>query len=189
MLTPGEHSGIDKAKALWEPVLQKMSTFPNMTNFTVKYYDYTSYKHYFDVRLGPLCEETEMPGHSHEEEEPGHTHEAEGPNPIPLPTGSAAPTGPAGDGHDHEHRSIDSFEKIERSLWKRHEGMDAPMGIMPMDSRLLGKKHFDHPEFARALKAAYPLVPGGLLRGHLIGGGKVLRPTEPTSVLPAWRRA
>lgn len=189
MLTPGEYSGVEKAKAMWEPVLQKMASFSGMTNYTIAFNEYTSYKHYFDVRLGPLCEEgeeeeEEEPGHSHEEksghsqgdeEEEGHSHE--------LASSSAASTPqPTGHEHSHEHRSL------ERTIWKRHEGMSAPMGILSMDSRLLGKEHFNHPDFAKALKGAYPLVAEGVLRGHLIGGGKVLKPTEATSVHPAWRK-
>lgn len=82
-----------------------------------------------------------------------------------------------GGGGGHEHK-----------LRKRHGEMTGPMGIIPMDSRLLGQSHLTSPQLAAALKAAMPQVPDGQLRGHLVGGGKVLTPTEDTSVLPAWRK-
>ncbi|KAK2804805.1 hypothetical protein FQN51_001447 [Onygenales sp. PD_10] len=87
-----------------------------------------------------------------------------------------------GDGHDHEHK---------RSLMKRHDGDHGsmPMGIIPLDSRLLGKEHLQSPDVAQALKDSMPQVPDGQLRGHLVGGGAVLTGGEDTSVLPAWRKA
>ncbi|KAI5856026.1 hypothetical protein BZA05DRAFT_434459 [Tricharina praecox] len=80
----------------------------------------------------------------------------------------------------HEHK---------RWLEKRHGDMTEPMGITPMDSRLLGQTALQSTGLAAALKAAMPQVPDGQLRGHLVGGGKVMTSTEDTSVLPAWRKA
>lgn len=84
-------------------------------------------------------------------------------------------------GHEHGHEH-------KRSLAKRHGGAE-PMGITPLDSRLLGQSHLESPELAQALNDAMPQVPNGQLRGHLVGGGKVLDPDDDTAVLPAWRKA
>ena len=105
--------------------------------------------------------------------------------------------GPCGDdGHDHDHGDddghdhgdMDGTHQHKRGLVKRHGGGE-PMGITPLDSRLLGQSHLESPELTQALKDAMPRVPNGQLRGHLVGGGKVLDPDDDTSVLPAWRQA
>ncbi|PGG95888.1 hypothetical protein AJ79_09825 [Helicocarpus griseus UAMH5409] len=86
--------------------------------------------------------------------------------------------GHGGCGHQHK-----------RAIAKRHDGHGAtPMGIIPMDSRLLGKEHLESQDLAQALQDAMPQVEQGQLRGHLIGGGAVLSSTEDTAVLPAWRQ-
>jgi len=82
---------------------------------------------------------------------------------------------------------------------KRHgpspdtEAVDAasmPMGILPMDSRLLAAPHLRSANLSQALKAAMPQVPMGTLLGALVSGGKAHEPVEDaTAVNPAWRRA
>jgi hypothetical protein len=82
---------------------------------------------------------------------------------------------------------------------KRHEpGMTmnsapTPQGIAPLDSRLLGADAFNPPNLTALLRAAAPKYSAGTtsgsLQGHLIGGGKVFKPDDDTSVLPAWRKA
>lgn len=64
-----------------------------------------------------------------------------------------------------------------------------PQGIAPMDSRLLSAAHLTSPNLKAALQEAFPRLPGGQLRGHLVGGGKVAEPREDTSVHPAWRKS
>lgn len=140
-LTGDEDSGKEKADAVWNPILDKLSSFPGMANATSEYDEYATFKEFFDATFGAIdCGE-------------------EG-------------------GHDHK-----------RSLQKRHGDGAEPMGISPMDSRLLGAKHLKSPDLAQALKDAMPQVPDGQLRGHLVGGGKVFNPDDDTSVNPAWRQA
>ncbi|KAF2417423.1 FAD-binding domain-containing protein [Tothia fuscella] len=63
-------------------------------------------------------------------------------------------------------------------------------GLSALDSRLLGEEHLSSRELARALKEAMPTSQGGQLRGHLVGGGAVVkRGEEMGAVNPAWRRA
>jgi hypothetical protein len=79
------------------------------------------------------------------------------------------------------------------SMKKRHgpgsEDKDPiPQPISPLDSRLLGVSHFNHPDFKAALKATSPAF-GGILQGHLVSSGKSSATDNETSVLPAWRKA
>jgi hypothetical protein len=68
------------------------------------------------------------------------------------------------------------------------EPVAAPMANL--DSRLLGVQHFASKNLTAALKGAFPGGTDprvGLLQGHLASGGKVHKPDDDTSVLPAWR--
>jgi hypothetical protein len=79
-------------------------------------------------------------------------------------------------------------------LHKRHgpgDGMvTEPRGIVYLDSWLLGKKELHSSNFAAALKATMPKLPGANLGGQFIGGGQVIEKgrNDTTSVLPAWRK-
>jgi hypothetical protein len=73
-----------------------------------------------------------------------------------------------------------------------HDTMPVASAIANLDSRLLGATDLARPELKAALKGAFPHGLGPrqtLLQGHLVGGGKVARPDDDTSVLPAWRAA
>ncbi|KAF1815079.1 hypothetical protein P152DRAFT_480166 [Eremomyces bilateralis CBS 781.70] len=78
-----------------------------------------------------------------------------------------------------------------KNLLRRHgdEAMSNAMGIIPLDSRLLGEKELSSPQLAEALEKSMPDMVAGQIRGHLIGGGKVLTQGQDTSVLPAWRKS
>lgn len=144
----------------------------------------------------------------------GHSHgEPSPPASSGAPTTAAAPTATSAGGHAHDdaagghaHRHRDAAEyhsnpldarapeepESLRTFFKRH-GADGTMEIIgkrPMDSRLLGASHLKHPRLAAALKASFPRMKHGILRGHLIAGGAVLkRADRETSVNPAWRSA
>jgi hypothetical protein len=66
-----------------------------------------------------------------------------------------------------------------------------PRGISPMDSWLLTAADLHSPKLANAMKESMPQAANGMLRGHLVGGGKVIDPAADTytTVNPAWRRA
>jgi hypothetical protein len=66
-----------------------------------------------------------------------------------------------------------------------------PRGVSPMDSWLLSAADLHSPKLAAAMKASMPTAANGMLRGHLVGGGKVNDPAADTytTVNPAWRRA
>jgi FAD/FMN-containing dehydrogenase len=73
-----------------------------------------------------------------------------------------------------------------------HDREPVASAIANLDSRLLGAADLAHPDLKAALKGAFPrgLEPRQTLRqGHLGGGGRVARPDDDTSVLPAWRAA
>jgi hypothetical protein len=141
ILAGGPASGPARSKAIWDPILKKMASFPNMSEPRKEYQHYETYKDYFDTRFGPI---------------------------------------------DKKHMS------------KRHgPGSDMskppePQGIIGLDSRLLGAKHFKNPNLSKYLKDASPVVLGksvGGLQGHFVAGGKVSHPDDDTAVLPAWRTA
>ncbi|KAF2433259.1 FAD-binding domain-containing protein [Tothia fuscella] len=77
---------------------------------------------------------------------------------------------------------------------KRHgpgEMEPTPRGTTDEDSRLLGVEELTHPDLAEALYQALPKIPNGMLRNHLVAGGKVMKNgiNDETSTNPAWRRA
>ncbi|KAK3082323.1 hypothetical protein LTS18_004235 [Coniosporium uncinatum] len=79
---------------------------------------------------------------------------------------------------------------------KRHgptpdaDAASMPMGILPMDSRLLAAPHLRSANLSQALRAAMPQVPMGTLLGALVSGGKAHEPADDeTAVNPAWRKA
>lgn len=79
---------------------------------------------------------------------------------------------------------------------KRHgpmEGLQEPTavysGILDQDSILLGKEEITSPKLAAALEKSLRRGNTGQMRGHLVGGNKVMSGGADTSVTPAWRRA
>lgn len=55
-LHPANNSGTANVEAVWEPILSKMSSFPNMTPFqTKKPVTFTTYRQFFDTTYGPLA--------------------------------------------------------------------------------------------------------------------------------------
>ncbi|KAJ3543177.1 hypothetical protein NM208_g3712 [Fusarium decemcellulare] len=51
---PGKLSGTANANAVWGPILSKMQSFPGMTPFQTKPYNFDTYKEFFDTTYGPL---------------------------------------------------------------------------------------------------------------------------------------
>lgn len=79
---------------------------------------------------------------------------------------------------------------------KRHGPMEALKeptaiysGILDQDSILLGHEELTSPKLADALEKSLRRGETGQMRGHLVGGNKVMSGGADTSVTPAWRRA
>lgn len=79
---------------------------------------------------------------------------------------------------------------------KRHGPMEALKepsaiysGILDQDSILLGEEEITSPKLAAALEKSLRRGATGQMRGHLVGGNKVMSSGTDTSVTPAWRRA
>jgi hypothetical protein len=167
-LTADKDAGIEKAKAVWEPVFEKMTAFPgiNKKTLVVSYNDIPNYKAFFDAAFGSIEEMASMPGMNG------------------MSKRSAAAEKPL-------FRQF--FE--EAGITKRHEPEEKgspeikPQGISPMDSRLLSREHLTNPNIAEALEKAMPLMPEGQLRGNVVGGNKVFTTGNATAVTPAWRKA
>ncbi|PVH83979.1 FAD-binding domain-containing protein [Cadophora sp. DSE1049] len=52
---PGNNSGLENVEKVWEPILNKMSSFPDMTPFQTKMpVEYETYREFFDGTYGPL---------------------------------------------------------------------------------------------------------------------------------------
>ncbi|QDS72645.1 hypothetical protein FKW77_002478 [Venturia effusa] len=164
-LVADKDAGTDKAKAVWEPVFQKMTAFPGINNKTlvVSYNDIPNYKAFFDAAFGSIEEMADMPGMNG------------------MKKREAAPL---------FRRFFD-----EAGLTKRHGPEEKettetrPQGIRPMDSRLLSREHLVNPGLAEALEKAMPMMKEGQLRGNVVGGNKVSMTGNATAVTPAWRKA
>jgi hypothetical protein len=53
-LTTEEDAGINKAKKLWEPVMEKAAKFPGVAKPIYQYANFDNFKQYFDWRFKPL---------------------------------------------------------------------------------------------------------------------------------------
>jgi hypothetical protein len=62
-------------------------------------------------------------------------------------------------------------------------------GILDQDSTLLGAEELNNPKLAEALEKGLRRGETGQMRGHLVGGNKVISGGADTSVTPTWRRA
>ncbi|PNP60890.1 hypothetical protein FNYG_14377 [Fusarium nygamai] len=58
---PAANAGVDKANAVWGPILTKMRSFPGMTPFQTRPFDFTNYREFFDTTYGPLEEQPTTP--------------------------------------------------------------------------------------------------------------------------------
>jgi len=101
----------------------------------------------------------------------------------------------------HQYQEFKSFKEWFEKLFGELPPPDdkkplepesfAPRGNSGMDSWLLTPKDMHSPDLAAALKASMPKMQNGMLRGHLVAGGKVndADMRRSTSVNPAWRNA
>jgi hypothetical protein len=161
-LHQANNSGKANAEKVWTPILAKMSSFANMTIAKIEYSEHDSFKGYFDARFGAIDKGTPKVE-----------------KPMPWDT--------------------NGIKRSALMIYPRHgpgEEMKSPepSAIANLDSRLLGAEHFKHPDLAKIFKAAAPWTNGAngsqaVIQGHLIAGGKVHKPEDDTSVLPAWRKA
>lgn len=51
---PGTTAGIENANAVWGPILEKMQSFPGMTQFQTRPFEFANYREFFDTTYGPL---------------------------------------------------------------------------------------------------------------------------------------
>jgi hypothetical protein len=177
----GENATEAYAKSVWDPVLNKMKTFPGMGNWTTNSTAFPTYQDFFG---------TIWPG-------------------IGIITGDAG-TGP-GDSvrYGKMFRSfVDSKVITEANLGhlapyvisKEGDGVDksispykpngdwmepTPGGKLPMDTRLLSRKHLEGlpsaPAEVKRMFATRYII-------EIVSGPKTHSLGEDTSVLPAWRK-
>ncbi|TVY64581.1 putative FAD-linked oxidoreductase [Fusarium oxysporum f. sp. cubense] len=58
---PAANAGVDKANAVWGPILEKMQSFPGMTPFQTRPFDFANYREFFDTTYGPLEAQSTTP--------------------------------------------------------------------------------------------------------------------------------
>ncbi|KAJ3464888.1 hypothetical protein MRS44_009674 [Fusarium solani] len=51
---PAANAGVAKANAVWGPILEKMQSFPGMTPFQTRPFEFANYREFFDTTYGPL---------------------------------------------------------------------------------------------------------------------------------------
>jgi hypothetical protein len=147
-----QYSGIDFAKKTWEPLLEKMATYPGVQKPIQTYRDIPNFKSWFDMTFGPLEE-------------------------IKDPVQKIL------------FDDFPSYDQKRVGLGVAEIEEPYPVGILPMDSRLLGQQHLSSPKLEKALMESMPQMPYGMLRGHLTTGGAVSKMGKDTSVNPAWRNS
>lgn len=57
---PGNLSGIARANAVWSPILEKLQTFPGMTKYQSKAYEYNGFAEFYAKTYGSMETEMEM---------------------------------------------------------------------------------------------------------------------------------
>lgn len=162
--TVGTLATADASKKLWEPVLAKVATFPNIQkeSAVATYLDYPDYKTYYDATWGAA--------------EGEHKKRSMNDNEM-----------------IHDWWTGEYVRRGERhSLRKRHgpgdeKSLPKGTGKVLGDGRLLDKETLQSPKFAAALKAAMPSK--GMMRGVLVGGSIIKKSPTETSVHPSWRKA
>jgi hypothetical protein len=90
MLHHADHSGRANAERIWNPILAKMGSYPNMTKAKLEISEFNSYKAYFDARFGPIDQGKQppktMPWETHSRRsmlEPRHGPGMEMTEPVP----------------------------------------------------------------------------------------------------------
>lgn len=186
---PGKYATLDNAKKVTEPLMTKMETMAKAKHIEPKYYEYKSYKAWYEAEMGD--EEMEENGAqflSWYDGSDGTVPAASDAMMNPLlmiPWAIKFPAGAA-------KRSLKT-PSIENM-----EGMGAIMRSQAMsrtylDSRLLSDKHVNSistKELAVGLNSTMARIDGIHVRGFLYGGGEQAKPAKDAMGLnPAWRDA
>jgi hypothetical protein len=158
---PGNISGTANANAVWKPILDKMQSFPSMTKYQTKAHNFKSFKEFYDTSYG--VRSASGMGGVPPKAAPPDSKSNPSPGAIP-PVAISKRHGPGGDAEEMA------------------AGGPISVGKAPMDSRLLGAKHLQHPDFTKALQKM-----GGGLGLLLLAGNKASHPDDETSTTEAWR--
>jgi FAD binding domain len=205
-ITVGENATSGYANGIWRPVLDKMKSVGGMQEPQIKLFHFDNYQEFFDYTYenGMLtgCYNVQTVSgkvRRHGPKEIVGTG-CERKNLVTRENGQTLRT-PAKveKRHGLAFTDVDSHTDSLNQLAKRHgpgegglqsmsmnKSAAEPMtpGIVNMDSVLLGRRHFQSPQFGQLLKKNP--VNFGLL---LVGGNKAHRPDDDVSVNPAWRTA
>jgi len=160
-LHKGTGAGKANAQKLWTPILEKMSSFSNMTKATFEIKEYDSFKGYFDARFGAIDKAM----------------------PMKMPSSSAEKTGKRmlaarhGPGEEMKSPEPQAITNLDSRL----------LGAEHFKNPNLAKYFKAAAPWTSA--TANSSSSQAVLQGHLVGGGKVFHPDDDTAALPAWRKA
>jgi hypothetical protein len=163
-IAPNEYANATAMTALWDPILEKMSSMPGIDKKTM----------------------TKIPPVSFNAAGTGSIQGSGGGIAANPGEGMAGMSGMSGAKGEHAGMNM----MIRRHGPGEKEPV--PRGTTDEDSRLLGEEELTNPKLAEALEKAMPLhLENAQLRSHLVAGNKVrkLGLNDETSVNPAWRRA
>jgi hypothetical protein len=197
-ITVGENATTEYMTSIWKPVLDKMKSFRDIKEPQTQIFHFDNYQEFFDYTY----QSGMTTGCYREERNKGKARRdgmKESQTVIDTPGCSCKPAAMKRDQGGLAQASAAHCTSLEgdtreSSLRKRHGPgeMDSmtsfldPVtpGIMNLDSVLLGKRHFDSPQFPKVLRDN-PTAFGWLL----VSGNKAHRPDDDVSVHPAWRTA
>ncbi|KAH7392884.1 hypothetical protein BKA66DRAFT_439018 [Pyrenochaeta sp. MPI-SDFR-AT-0127] len=62
----GKQAGLAKANLIWGPILERMQSFPSMTPFQTRPFEFNGYKEFFEGTYGELVPQPTAPEHRHD---------------------------------------------------------------------------------------------------------------------------
>jgi FAD/FMN-containing dehydrogenase len=212
---PDEFATLEQAKAGYGPLMAEMERLGGATHIAPKHYEYKTYKEFYDAEMGPM--ETEDDDDDDDSQtKSAASMSAMDQRYLSWYDGSDG-SGPSADDVEHDPMIVAPYIAVspqpvkKRDLSKRlvvphkytipayaQPNLDLvlPTRRTYLDSRLLPLediKTVNQDDLARAIKDTFPLgreprVFGPVIRGFMIGGGKMHEPAhDALGVNPAWR--
>jgi hypothetical protein len=168
------------AKSVWDPVLDKMQTFPGMDRYVTNTTVFPTYQDFFGYAWPGLGKTT------------GGSGTGDSPRYGKLFTSLVEDGTIDKDKLGHLARYIVSEKNVVEQqnaagyAWDGDYSPPTPGGLLPMDNRLLGRKHLESlPTSSTEMRQQF----GSRFILEVVAGPKTHNPADDVSVLPAWRKA
>ena len=176
------------AKSLWDPVLDKMSTYDGMDQWQAKTFEFNSFQDFYEA-VWPMVGITT--GGSGTGDGAGLWNLL-----IDVTNATTNDLGPVAALGGRATKLAERYGRSPNEHWagplpKRYTSdgdydVPTPSGLFPMDGRLLARRHLESlPSQPMRVKRPY----GSYMIIEAVAGNKVQRPDDDTAVLPAWRDA